>query len=190
MPEYRRAFQPGGTFFFTLVTEGRAPIFAEAMARRQLHQAISTCRAIRPFTMEAVVLLPDHLHLILRLAEGDANFSRHISAVKSHFTRLYLGGGGLERPRSSSRLRQRSRGVWQRRFWEHLIRDDVDLDAHMDYIHYNPVKHGLASCPHAWSHSTFIRHVQLRKYDADWLCCCNGKAPEPPSFDHLPRGIE
>jgi putative transposase len=185
MPQYRRAWQPGGTFFFTLVTEGRVPLFARAGSRALLHQAVSVCRTARPFVVNAAVLLPDHLHLILTLPPGDADFSTRLSMMKSHFTRLYLRDGGSEWMRSTARRRQEYRGVWQRRFWEHCLCDDRDLHAHLDYIHYNPVKHGLANCPHEWPYSSFQRHVRLNAYEPDWLCRCQGGSPVLPCFDGL-----
>ena len=141
MPNYLRALQPGGTFFLTLVTQRRVPIFADEGARAMLHDAFAQCRRHHGFVLDAMVLLPDHLHLLMTLPEDDADFSMRIANIKSHFTRHYLASGGAEQSRSVSRLRQRVRGVWQRRFWEHTIRDSTDLHRHFDYIHYNPVKH-------------------------------------------------
>jgi len=100
MPNYRRANQPGGTFFLTLVTDGRAPIFENDNARALLRQAIEHCRLLHPFILEAIVLLHDHLHLLIRLPDGAADFSRRITCIKSTFTRLYLPAGGKELPRS------------------------------------------------------------------------------------------
>jgi putative transposase len=185
MPNYRRAIRPGGMFFFTLVTEGRAGIFSDAHARGLLHEALETCRKSRPFMIEATVLLPDHVHLLIELPDGDTDFSSRLSFIKSHFTRAFLLAGGSEQPRSTSRLRQRFRGVWQRRFWEHAIRDQDDLNAHLDYIHYNPVKHRLVPCPHLWAYSTFERWVKRGAYPQDWLCRCDGKPIKPPDFREL-----
>jgi putative transposase len=185
MPNYRRAVRPGGVFFITLVTEGRAPVFADAQARGLLHGAFETCRKSRPFSMEATVLLPDHLHLLIELPEGDGDFSSRLSMIKAHFTRSFLACGGAEQAQSVSRLRQRSRGVWQRRFWEHTIRDQADFNVHVDYIHYNPVKHGLVACPHLWPYSTFQRWVERRAYAKDWLCQCDGCLVKPPGFRQL-----
>jgi putative transposase len=185
MPWYRRYFKPGGTFFFTLVTEGRAPFLCDDSARRILHDAIDLCRQTRPFTLDAIVLLPDHLHAIWTLPDNDADFSTRWAFIKSTFTRHWLAAGGRERPRSASRLRTRRRGVWQRQFWEHCLRDENDLHRHLDYIHYNPVKHALAPCPHAWPWSTFPRFVDRLCYDPAWLCTCDGRHPTPLSFDPL-----
>jgi putative transposase len=185
MPDYRRAFVPGGTFFFTLVTENRSPLFRNQRNRTLLHQAITSCRESRPFGLLAIVLLSDHLHLMLALPDGDADFSTRLASIKAQFTRAYLDAGGTEQARSDSRVRHRNRGVWQRRFWEHVIRDETDLNHHLDYIHYNPVKHGVASCPHAWPHSSFHRFVEQAGYDHDWLCACDGRIPVAPDFSDL-----
>jgi len=170
MPEYRRWRQDGGKYFFTLVTCGRAPILAEPLARACLRSALTDVRRQRPFQVNAFCLLPDHLHCVFTLPEGDADFSGRWLAVKALFTRRYLEGGGAETPRTDSRQRTGERGVWQRRFWEHLIRDDLDLERHVDYVHFNPVKHGLAASASDWPWSTFHRYVRNGMYDASWGC--------------------
>lgn len=186
MPRYRRATRPGGTFFFTLVTEDRAPILTSDLARPILHRAIDACVERRPFTLDAIVLLPDHLHLMLTLPDNETDYSTRIASIKATFTRAYLQAGGAERPRFPSRIRQRRRGIWQRWFWEHEIHDRNDYNNHLDYICYNPVKHGLVRCPHAWAFSSFTRLVHRRSYDPDWQCRCGQHAPEPPDFSKLP----
>jgi putative transposase len=186
MPQYRRAFRPGGTFFLTIVTESRAPILTTPAARTTLHAAIDTCRATRPFTIDAIVLLPDHWHLMLTLPAGDADYPTRIAAIKSRFTRDYLAHGGHEQPRSTSRLKSRRRGVWQRHFWEHDIRDHTDYERHFDYILYNPVRHQYAGCPHAWPYSSYAQAVSHNLYPCDWQCRCNHRTPIPPNFDTLP----
>ena len=185
MPNYVRAFRPGGTFFLTIVAERRAPIFANEHSRTLLHDAIEQCRKHRPFWLDAIVLLLDHLHLLMTLPEGDGDFSGRVAYFKSRFTRSYLGAGGVEQPRARSRARQRARAVWQRRFWEHTIRDERDLNLHLDYIHYNPVKHGLVGCPHAWQHSSFHRFVAAGRYDRAWCCQCEGHAVVPLDFGEI-----
>jgi putative transposase len=187
MPNYRRAFQPGGTFFLTLVTERRAPIFAANDARSMLRDAIDRCRIFHAFEFDAIVLLHDHLHLLMTLPIGDADFSRRITHFKSTFTRSFLAAGAGEQPRSPSRLRQRSRGVWQRRFWEHTIRDESDLLRHLDYIHYNPVKHGYVACPHSWPHSSFHRLLGERYYERDWCCQCDGRVVTETPTDEIAK---
>ncbi len=187
MPDYRRAIQPGGTFFLTLVTERRATIFAGEPARALLRGSIEHCRQSHPFALNAIVLLHDHLHLLITLPDGDADFSRRITSIKTTFTRSYLTHGGPEQSRSRSRLRQRSRGVWQRRFREHTIRDENDRNRHLDYIHYNAVKHQYVDCPHAWPHSTFLQSVSRGQYDLDWNCRCDGRVGPALNFDDIAK---
>jgi putative transposase len=186
MPDYRRAFSPGGTFFFTLVTYARRPLFSDPANRDLLRSAIETCRLARPFTIDAFVLLPDHLHAVWTLPSGDSDYSIRWSLIKKSFTRSFLATGGHDRAVSASRRRNRRRGVWQRRFWEHVIRDTDDYNAHLDYTHYNPVKHGHAACPHLYPFSSFARHVALNNYPPDWHCACHDPAATPPSFYSLP----
>ncbi|HEV8605279.1 MAG TPA: transposase [Tepidisphaeraceae bacterium] len=185
MPSFRRAHAPGGTFFVTLVTENRARILCDDSSRKLLHNAIVDSASRRPFTLDAIVLLPDHFHMLMTLPHNDANFSTRLSGIKSYFTHQFLASGGDEQSRDISRIRKRRRGVWQRWFWEHRIRDEDDLNRHLDYIHYNPVKHGLASCPHAWPHSTFARFVDNDFYARDWQCWCNGQSCPQLKFDGL-----
>jgi putative transposase len=172
-----------------VVTERRAPIFAAEAARAMLREALDRCQTFHPFDVDAIVLLPDHLHILITLPEGDADFSGRMTYVKSRFTRSYLAGGGDEQPRSRSRLRQRARGVWQRRFWEHAIRDLEDLHRHFDYMHYNPVKHKYVKCPHAWPHSSFHRFVAERRYERTWCCQCDGIAVPTMEFDDIAHSV-
>jgi len=183
MSEYRRAYVPGGTFFFTVVTERRAPVFAEAKARGMLGSVMRCCRERYPMYILAIVLLPDHLHTIWTFPQGDSNYSTRWAWIKKEFTKCWLASGGQEQKSSASRLRERRRGVWQRRYWEHTIRDEEDLEAHFDYIHYNPVKHGLVRSPVAWPWSSFHRWVRAGVYPSNWATEVNaaslpGKAGE------------
>jgi REP-associated tyrosine transposase len=168
MSDYRRYFVPGATYFFTLVTERRAPLFAGEAARRLLGSAMRRCLLRRPLKVVAVVLLPNHLHCLWALPPGDTAYPLRWRWIKREFTRAWLAGGGLEQPRPESRREQRRRGVWQRRFWEHTIRDETDLESHFDYIHYNPVKHGLVQRPRDWPWSSFHRWVNAGHYQPDW----------------------
>ena len=181
MPNYRRAFVPGGTFFFTVVTDRRAPILCDPPARIALRRALCSGRERWPFQIEAIVLLPDHLHTIWSLPRGDTDYPTRWAWIKKEFTKAWLSGGRIELPVNASRRRNRRHGVWQRRYWEHLVRDEVDLERHCDYIHYNPVKHGLVPCPADWPFSTFHRWVELDLYPRDWACSSAG----PPRFDDL-----
>jgi putative transposase len=127
-------------------------------------------------------LLPDHLHMIWRLPPGDADFSTRWSVIKRSFTRGWLASGGAEGSISDSRRRNRRRGVWQRRFWERCMRDPDDLNRHIDYVHYNPVKHGLVRCPHAWEWSSFHRWVRDGYYEPHWCCACDPQPVQAPDF--------
>lgn len=91
----------------------------------------------------------------------------------------------MEALRNESRIKRRERGVWQRRFWDHVVRDDDEYGAFMDYIHWNPVKHGHARCPHAWPYSSFHKWVREGRYPADWMCQCGCEPPRPPNFDRI-----
>jgi putative transposase len=182
MPEYRRPFVPGGTFFFTVVTQDRRPILCTDLARPLLRSAIEVTRAERPFDLLAIVLLGDHLHAIWELPPGDADFSSRWAAIKARFTRNYLAAGGTEAAVTADRARHRGRGVWQQRFYDHVIRDQDDLNRHLDYLHYNPVKHGVSSCPHAYVHSTFAKWVKRGAYESNWCCCCRGESKPAPDF--------
>jgi len=185
MPEYRRAFAPGATFFFTVVTHGRRRLLSEPLALRALRIAHERVRERYPFDIDGMVVLPDHLHSVWRLPPGDAGFSLRWRLIKASFTRSYLAEGGREGRRSDSRRRQKERGIWQRRFWEHVIRDEDEYAAYMDYIHYNPVKHEQCECPHAWPYSSFHRWVRQGVYDVDWCCCCKRRPIEPPDFKQI-----
>lgn len=175
MPQYRRVYLPGGTFFLTIVTYNRNPLFANPENIARLRNAVATTRAEMPFEITAAVVLPDHLHFLWTLPPTDSNYSQRIGRLKVLFTQSLRGKQALPQNVSISRRKRRESDVWQRRFWEHTIRDQADWSNHLDYVHYNPVKHGLVSCPHLWQYSSFHRWVQLGKYGADWRCCCGGK---------------
>ncbi len=174
MSDWRRVFEPGGTYAFTLVAEGRAPIFSDPRGRAILRGVLRDCRRQWPFEVVALVLLPDHLHALWRLPDGDAAYPRRLGWAKKEFTKAWLAGGGAEQPVSASRQRHRRRGVWQRKFWEHALRDDDDLREHLDYIHYNPVKHGYVRCARDWPWSSFHRYVRAGAYTEDWGCAQMG----------------
>ena len=170
MPVYVRRHVPGGTYFFTLVTSRRARWLCDDPARALLHECLEEVRAARPFNIEAIVLLPDHLHTIWTLPRGDADFSTRWAAVKGLFTRRWTARGGVEHAVTRDQFRQRRRGVWQPRFMEHAIRDGEDLIRHVEYVHHNPVRHGLAACPKDWPWSSFHRYVREGVYDSGWCC--------------------
>jgi len=173
MSDYRRRYVPGGTYFFTLVTYKRQPLFQNAAARRLLRSAFVRCRRHRPFELDAMVLLPDHLHCIWTLPKDDTDFSTRWNRIKRQFTLAWRNERGSIKPVTAGAARGRRQGVWQPRFWEHAVRDDQDYADHFDYIHYNPVKHGHVECPQAWPWSSFRRYVRLGVYDRGW--CCQGR---------------
>jgi len=116
----------------------------------------------------AVVLLPDHLHCLWQLPLGDDDYATRWRIVKSRFTRSLLGAGYVEPRRGASRRRRREHAVWQRRAWEHRVRKEMDWKNHLDYIHYNPVKHGLVAAPGLWPYSTFAKYVAMGEYEPNW----------------------
>jgi len=168
MPNYRRVKSAGGTFFFTVVTYRRQPILCDHEIRRVLRQAITSVRSTRPFTIDAWVLLPDHLHCIWTLPPDDDDFSVRWALIKREVSRSVEAEYRRPRLMTSSQVSHRDAGIWQRRFWEHCIRDDVDFQRHLDYLHFNPVKHGVAGSPREWPFSTFNRLVEEGLYPADW----------------------
>ena len=168
MPDFRRWFVSGGTYFFTLVSAKRAPIFAQDCARRLVGNMMREERASAPFATVGIVLLPDHLHAMWTLPPGDDDYPGRWQAIKAKFTSAWLALGGSEQDVAEGYERQRRRGVWQPRFIEHTIRDEQDLHNHADYIHYNPVKHGHARRPRDWPWSSFHRYVESGDYPADW----------------------
>ena len=172
---YRRVRIDGGTYFFTVVTDRRAPILCTPSSRKFLREAIQACQAEYPFEMSAVVLLPEHLHALWVLPSGDCDFSKRWAIIKRTFTESYLANGGREQRVTKGRQRQGRRGVWQPRFWEHMIRDETDYERHFDYIHYNPVKHGHVTRPQDWKWSTFHRWVGEGVYPIDWACATDDK---------------
>ena len=131
-----------------------------------MKKAFETVKDRHPFTVDAIVLLPDHLHCIWTLPQGDDDFSKRWMLIKGKFTRLC--DDPFKGTLSPSRIEKRELNVWQRRFWEHQIRDEMDYKRHVDYIHYNPVKHGLASSPLAWRFSSFRRYVKAGAYHPEW----------------------
>jgi putative transposase len=168
MSDYRRWYTPGGTYFFTVVTQDRAPTFHDPAAVRLLGEVMRSVRAKYPFRTVAMVVLWDHIHCVWSVPRGDDDFSGRWRWIKGAFTERWLADGGRESSKSCSRVRKGEHGVWQRRFWEHHIRDEIDLEQHVDYIHYNPVKHGYVERPSDWAWSSFSRHVRLGQYPVDW----------------------
>ena len=163
MPQYIRAHVPGGSFFFTVaLLERKRDLLVSRIDL--LRAAFREVRHRRPFHIDAIVVLPDHLHCIWTLPEGDADFSTRWRLIKTIFS---WGIPSIER-RSACRQARDERGIWQRRFWEHAIRDARDFEAHVNYIHFNPVKHGHVDRVVDWPHSSFHRFVREGRYPVDW----------------------
>ena len=171
MPDYRRNRVPGGTFFFTVnLLERRSNLLVREIDL--LRDAVRRVRTCRPFHIDAWVVLPDHMHCLWTLPPGDTDFPGRWRAIKIAFVK----GLPVGEPRSSVMVGRGERGIWQRRYWEHTIRDDRDFAAHMDYVHFNPVKHGLAGHPANWPYSSFRRCVDAGLYPIGW----QGPEDEPP----------
>ncbi len=136
-----------------------------------LREAIKKTQILYPFSIDAIVLLPEHLHCIWTLPENDLNYSRRWAFIKKEFTKMAqpIIGQTVSATRSTvSKEKHREGTVWQRRFWEHMIRNEKDYSNHIDYIHYNPVKHGLTASPVDWEFSSFHRFVQEGLRSSDW----------------------
>jgi REP-associated tyrosine transposase len=162
MTRYRRNFVPGGSFFFTVnLAERRLRLLTEHIDL--LRKSFRITRARHPL-IEAVVVLPHHLHAIWTLPEGNADFAMRWRLIKATFTRGRPPGERI----SASRAAKNERGIWQRRYWEHTLRDECDFSRHMDDIHFNPVKHGYVTRVSDWPYSSFHRLVRLGTYPDDW----------------------
>jgi putative transposase len=163
MVNYRRARVPGACYFLTLVLQDRA---SDVLVRHQaeLREALCQVQRQKPYRLPAIVVLPDHLHMLMALPADDADFSSRIRMLKAAFvTALRV------QPGSSITLNDKGEAsFWQRRFWEHLIRDEQDYAAHVDYIHINPLKHGLVTRVRDWPLSSFHRYVQRGTLPIDW----------------------
>ena len=163
MTNYRRARVPGGTYFFTVnLADRRSRLLVDRID--DLRAALRHVRSRHPFAIDAMVVLPDHLHAVWTLPPGDADHSLRWRLLKSGFSRRVPH----DERRGVSRVGKGERGVWQRRYWEHLIRDEDDLQRHVDYVHFNPVKHGHAGRVADWPYSTFHRELAAGRLPRDW----------------------
>ncbi len=164
--QYRRSRTDGGSYFFTVVTDRRRPFLCDPDNIILLRSVFREVKERHPFTINAIVILPDHLHCLWTLPENDANYSMRWRLIKSAFSRQcraqYRG------TTAKSRHNKQEQAVWQRRFWEHEIRSDSDYRQHVEYIHYNPVKHGLTTAPAGWPFSSFHRSVAEGRYEQNW----------------------
>lgn len=168
MSHYRRANTTGASYFFTVLSYRRQRFLCDASVREALRAGIQAAQAKHPFTIDAWVLLPDHIHTVWTLPEGDANFAVRWQTIKRTVT--HQCKGLLHRPEymTPSKTKHGESTIWQRRYWEHQIRSDKDFENHVDYIHHNPVKHGLVERVADWPYSTFHKHVQRGVYPANW----------------------
>jgi putative transposase len=168
MVNYRRNVLPGGTFFFTVtLADRRSSLLVDYIGL--LRDAFRTARRERPFTIDAIVILPEHLHAILTLPPDDADFPGRWRRIKGHFASTLLDAS-VELPRRPNG----ELALWQRRFWEHTIGDETDFARHVDYIHFNPVKHALVRRVRDWPHSSFHRYVRQGVLSEDWAGDASG----------------
>ncbi len=163
MSRYRRSLIPGATYFFTVTLADRT---SDLLVRDidRLRAAYARVHQSHPFETVAICILPDHLHAIWRLPADDADFPLRWQLIK----RAFSMGRPAAASRSASKVAKREKGLWQRRYWEHQIRDEADLARHVNYIHYNPVKHGLAPQVKDWPHSSFHRYVARGELHESW----------------------
>jgi putative transposase len=176
MVRYRRNFIEGGTFFFTVtLADRRSNALVDHIGA--LRAAFRAARQERPFAIDAIAVLPDHLHAVLTLPAGDADFSSRWRRIKGHFSSALIAVGADIKRHGNGEL-----ALWQRRYWEHTIRDDADFARHVDYVHFNPVKHRLVSRVRDWPYSSFHRYVRQGLLPADWA----GDADEG-AFDYGER---
>lgn len=158
MSEYRRLYREGGWYFFTVLTYHREKILTQPAHIMRLRHAFHLVKDKYPFYIDGIIILPDHIHCIWRLPTEDDDFSLRWKLIKRYFSI------GINTPLTG----RAEKKVWQRRFWEHLLRNEKDWQAHMDYIHYNPVKHGYVKSPKDWHHGSFHSAVKRGLYDEDW----------------------
>lgn len=161
---YRRVRIEGASYFFTVVTYKRLPILKSDEAVLAFMTALRAVQAAHPFELDAYVILPDHLHMIWTLPEGDSNYPMRWRQIKSTFTRTQESSETA----SKSRKSKSEQTIWQRRYWEHTITSETDFAAHVEYIHCNPVKHGYVAAPRDWPHSSFRKSVERGFYDINW----------------------
>jgi putative transposase len=206
MPEYRRANIPGSSVFITLITYQRDKLFSASENIDRLRQACELTIAEKPFKIDAAVILPEHIHFLWTLPPDDRDYSYRVGRMKVLFTRALRGVNNLPEDVCASRCKHQESNVWQRRnvrrfpphtistrqrrFYEHTIRDEVDLRKHLDYLHFNPVKHGLVKCVHDWEYSSFHRGVRRGQYARDCGCQCgeNELTPDVSSLMNLEMG--
>jgi putative transposase len=154
---FRRYYVPNSIVFITQVVQDRKPVFRNEAHLELLRSTLRRVKELHPFSMLGYAFLPDHFHLLIK-PTGDSNFSRIMHSLKPNFTKAYKRAIGITG----------SMKFWQKRFWDHIIRDEVDLRRHLDYVHYNPVKHGLVTKPEDWVHSSFLTWKKRGAYPDGW----------------------
>ncbi|BCG64069.1 MAG: transposase, IS200/IS605 family [Methyloprofundus sp.] len=164
MTQYRRIYTSGASWFFTVNLKHRQNNRLLVEQVDLLREAFLYVKQRKSYTINAVVIMPDHLHCIWTLPEGDTDYSGRWSLLKGYFSRGIPKG----EPIGKSGIKRRERGIWQRRFWAHLLTDQGDFNIHFDYIHWNPVKHGWVEFVQDWSYSSFHRYVESGVYGIDW----------------------
>jgi len=163
MANFRRNLVPGGTYFFTVnLADRRLCLLTDHI--EQLRSAFRYCRERHPFRIDAIVVLPEHLHAVLTLPAGDTDYSLRWRLIKASFSRSLPKCEG----RAQSRVAKGERGIWQRRYWEHTVQDQRDYAHHLDYLHFNPVKHGHVKTVREWPYSSFHRFVRAGLYPDNW----------------------
>lgn len=160
MPGYRRVWVEGGSYFFTVVTERRRELFLREDVRAALRLAVAKVRERYPFEIEAWVLLPDHIHCIWTLPREDADYATRWRLIKTHTTKQLNLTFNDQKILNGRRIKKRQGGIWQHRYWEHYLKDEDDYNHHVDYVHWNPVKHNLVTHPSQWPYSTYHRWLK------------------------------
>ncbi len=168
MSNYRRVRIPGASYFFTVVTHRRQAILCNRGVPRLLLDTMNQVREELPFSLEALVIMPDHLHSLWSLPETSSDYSKRWALIKLRFTKLMATRVDCSHVTSPARAARHDGSIWQRRFWEHMIRDPADFNVHFHYIHFNPVKHGLVTRVADWPFSTFHRFLKTGVYSRDW----------------------
>jgi putative transposase len=158
MSNYHRLYISGAMYFFTVVTYNRNPLLLTGTSLSRLRSAFKYTMEKHPFEIVGIVILPDHLHCIWQLPNGDSDFSLRWQTIKRYYS--------IAQPINPNHRGEKN--IWQRRFWEHMIKNDEDLNKHLDYIYYNPVKHGYVNAPCEWAFSSFKRDVGRGLYDINW----------------------
>jgi len=160
MPDYRRFYIPNSITFITCVTRDRYPYLKSKSDIDLFFSTLARVKEIKPFELMAYVVLPDHFHWLMKVDQSSGNFSKVMHSIKRNFTQNYKQAHNV----------QKSISIWQRGFWDHVIRDERDLEIHLDYIHWNPIKHGCVNKPSNWPYSTYRDWEGMGIYDLGWGC--------------------